>query len=133
MADSEPAQPAERKKVLIIDDTDSYLLILNNILKDDYETLISKDGEDGLETAEITKPDIILLDVMMPGMSGYEVLEKLKADENLKSIPVVLISGKGSDENEAKGFDLGASAYIKKPFEKSEVKDKVDFILRSHR
>ena len=120
----------EKKKILIIDDTDTYLLILNDILKDDYDTSISMDGEDGLETARIIMPDLILLDVMMPGMSGYEVLETLKADETMKSIPVILISGKGSEKNEAKGYELGAAGYIKKPFDKTVVKDTVDSMMK---
>jgi len=119
----------QKKKILLIDDSDSFILILNSILKDDYETLISLDGEDGLDTARVTKPDLILLDVVMPGMSGYEVLETLKADDTLQSIPVILISGKSSEESEAKGYALGAAGYIKKPFEKAAVKDMVDSVL----
>ncbi|MCL2851441.1 MAG: response regulator [Defluviitaleaceae bacterium] len=122
---------AERRKILLIDDSDSFILILNNILKDDYETLISLDGEDGLETARLTMPDLILLDIVMPGLSGYDVLKALKADKALKSIPVILISGKDSDTSKAKGYTLGAADYIKKPFETDIVKDKVDSIMRS--
>lgn len=119
----------ERKKILLIDDTGSFLMQLSNILKDDYETMISKNGEDGLETAKLTIPDLIFLDVMMPGLSGYEVLEVLKNDEELKHIPVFMITAESSVENEAKGYELGAIGYVKKPFERDEVKNKVHDIL----
>ena len=116
-----------RKKILIIDDAESFLLILNNILKDDYEVLIAIDGEDGLDTARITKPDLILLDAMMPGITGYEVLAILKADADLRDIPVIMISGKESDESKEKGLALGAVDFITKPFDAPRVKNTVDF------
>ena len=118
-----------KRRVLIVDDTEAYLLILNDILKDEYETIISTDGEDGLETAKLTKPHLILMDIVMPGMSGYDVLTKIRADEELKDIPVILISGKSSEQNEFKGYTLGANGYIKKPFEKEIVLEKVKSIL----
>jgi len=119
-----------RKKILIVDDTGAFLVLLNNILKYDYEIMLTKDGKDGLETARMAMPDLILLDVMMPGMTGYEVLTILKNDEAMKHIPVILISGKSSEKDQEKGYELGAMGYIKKPFEKEEVKDKVDAILK---
>jgi len=116
---------AEKKRILLVDDTPTFLIILNNILKNDYETLIATDGEDAIKTARHNPPDLILCDVLMPGMSGYDVLIALKADETTKSIPVVLVSGKDSDEHKTKGYDLGAAAYIKKPFEKAVILDTV--------
>ncbi|MCL2388175.1 MAG: response regulator [Defluviitaleaceae bacterium] len=118
-----------RKKILIVDDTETFLYILNHILKENYETIISKSGEDGLETAKLTKPDLILLDVMMPGMSGYDVLRELKADDQLKEIPVILITGNSTEENEAEGYALGAADYIKKPFVKSLVIERVTAVI----
>ncbi|MCL2216271.1 MAG: response regulator [Defluviitaleaceae bacterium] len=127
----QPMSLVENKKnrVLIVDDTEAYLLILNDILKDEYETIIVMDGEDGLETARLTSPDIILLDIVMLGMSGYDVLKELKADKQLKSIPVILISGKASAQYEEKGYSLGAASYIRKPFNKEEVLQKIKSIL----
>ena len=119
------AQLTNRRKILVVDDAHSFLLILNNILKDDYETMIAIDGEDGLKTARTTKPDLILLDVVMPGISGFDVLCRLKSDDELKNIPVILISGKDSEENMKKGFEKGAVDYIVKPFEKEKVLKKV--------
>jgi len=122
-------QSSVKRKILMIDDAHSFLLILNNILNDDYETMIAIDGEDGLETARLTKPDLILLDVVMPGLSGFDVLAELKSDKDLRDIPVILISGKDSHDNIHKGYELGATAYIAKPFERDEVLRKVGQVL----
>ncbi|MCL2855089.1 MAG: response regulator [Defluviitaleaceae bacterium] len=115
-----------KKKILLIDDTETFLFLLNDILKEDYETFISKDGEDGLETAQFAMPDLILLDIVMPGMNGFDVMEALKADDRTKHIPVVLVSGKDTDEDKAKGYDAGAVGYIQKPFKPDEVKSEVE-------
>jgi len=114
-----------KKKILIIDDTETFLYILNHILREDYITMISKSGEDGLEVAKEQKPDLIVLDVMMPGMSGYEVLAALKSDPEMKSIPVILATGNNTADDETQGYALGAIDYIKKPFVKSAVKERV--------
>ncbi|MCL2356915.1 MAG: response regulator [Defluviitaleaceae bacterium] len=119
----------EKRKILLIDDTPSYLLFLSEILQDDYEPLTSVNAQDGIETARLTKPDLILLDIMMPEMSGYEALKALKADKELKHIPVILISGKEQKENEEKGRALGAVGYVKKPFDANIVKKKVAVVF----
>ncbi|MCL2620362.1 MAG: response regulator [Defluviitaleaceae bacterium] len=119
----------DKKKILLIDDTETFLFLLNDILKGCYETLIAKDGEDGLETAEFARPDLIMLDIVMPGMSGFDVLAKLKANDELKHIPVILVSGKDSDEDRAKGHDAGAVGYILKPFRVDDVLDEVAKVL----
>lgn len=124
------AAMADRQKILLIDDTPAILHVLNNILKDDYGILVAKSGEQGIISAKKFLPDLILLDVLMPGLSGYEVLEMLKSDETTKSIPVVLISGMDSDEDELKGYELGAADYIKKPFVGAIVKYRVDFNMQ---
>ena len=121
-----------KKKVLIIDDTDAYLLILNEMLKDDFEILVALDGRDGLNTTRLTMPDLILMDVVMPGLTGYDVLEMLKADASVSSIPVILMSGKRSKKNEDKGYALGAADYITKPFEKGAVKEKIEKIFNAN-
>ncbi|MCL1845026.1 MAG: response regulator [Defluviitaleaceae bacterium] len=118
-----------KRKILLIDDTPSYLLFLSDILKDDFEPLTSINAQDGIHTARMAKPDLILLDIMMPGMSGYEALEIFKSDDDLKHIPVILVSGKEQKENEAKGLSLGAAGYVKKPFDTSAVKKKVKEVL----
>ncbi|MCL2398176.1 MAG: response regulator [Defluviitaleaceae bacterium] len=119
----------ERKRVLMIDDTEAYLLILNDILKDDYDTIIAKNGADGLELINMIMPDLIILDLIMPDLSGYDVLKTIKANETLKAIPVILITGKDSKEDMEKGYELGATNYIRKPFDSFTVKEVVDSII----
>ncbi|MCL1843614.1 MAG: response regulator [Defluviitaleaceae bacterium] len=94
---------------------------------ENYDTIISSDGEDGLETAKFTLPDLILLDVMMPGMSGYEVLDELKKDSKTKDIPVILVTGKAEEEAKTKN----AAGFIKKPFRRDNVKAIVSSILKN--
>jgi len=121
-----------KKKILIVDDTDSYIMMLDDLLSDDYDIYSSLDGEDGLETAKLTKPDIILLDLVMPGISGYEVLKCIKSNDKLKHITVILMSGMSVEENEEKGYRLGAAAYIKKPFNPKDVKDIIKNTNKKH-
>ena len=119
--DNVSVQANKKKTALIIDDTDLFIMILEDILEGSFETLVSISGEDGLETARQHQPDVIFLDVIMPGLSGIEVLKELKADEKLKSIPVILVSGMEGDVSMEEGYALGAVAYIRKPFERSDV------------
>jgi len=119
--------PKGKKRILIIDDTDYYLTFLHEILTGEYVTMSSLDGPDGLEAAGLSLPDLIMLDLHMPGMTGYEVLAALKADESLNHIPVIIMSANAIAEDEVKA--LAASAYIKKPFEPKMVKETINFIL----
>ena len=121
---------ADKKKILFVDDTDSYLFLLDEILSGEYETLSSLDGEDGLEMAKLAKPDLIFLDLFMPGMSGYEVLSALKADDELKHIPVILMSAEEQVESEIQGDTLGSAGYLQKPFGPDMVLEKVNVILK---
>jgi CheY-like chemotaxis protein len=120
------SEAMEKKKILLIDDSVSYLLILNDILKNKYEPLTSISAEDGIETAKRTIPDLIILDLVMPEMGGYEALEILKANEALKNIPVIIMSGKEQEANEEKGRAMGAVGYIKKPFDTTDVLQKIN-------
>jgi len=108
----------ERKKysILIVDDESLNLKTLANILGTDYTIYMEKNGADAVESAEEYQPDIILLDIIMPGMDGYEVIKILKNNDKTKDIPVIFITGLGDDESEEKGFLMGASDYIAKPF-----------------
>ena len=116
----------EKKKILLVDDTPAILQILVGVLRADYDLATAIDGSQGLELAKKIMPDLIILDVIMPGMSGYDVLKALKADEATKPIPVVLLSGKSSDADEEVGYALGATTYIKKPFDAVAIKQRID-------
>jgi len=111
--------------ILVVDDERSNIKVLNTILNPDYTILAASDGPDAIEVAEEFLPDLILLDIIMPDMDGYEVLTKLKNTEKTKDIPVIFITGLDSNDDKAKGMTLGASDYISKPFVTSTVKIKV--------
>ena len=108
----------EQKKnsILIVDDEKFNIMALAHILSPDHVIYISKDGQDAIDIAHENKPDVILLDILMPGMDGYEVLRELKRSEVTRDIPVIFISGLNGAEDEQKGLSLGAADYICKPF-----------------
>jgi putative two-component system response regulator len=102
--------------VLIVDDTPANLQLMNDLLENDYSTRIANNGERALKAALLEpKPDLILLDIMMPGMDGYEVCRRLKADPATAQIPVIFLTAKVEVEDEQMGFDVGAVDYITKP------------------
>jgi len=106
----------EKQKILVVDDTPENIDILMETLKADYRMVPARDGEKGLKLAMGgNPPDLILLDIMMPGIDGYEVCRRLKAEEKTKKIPIIFITAKGEVEDETKGLGLGAVDYIIKP------------------
>ncbi|GAB1477178.1 two-component system response regulator [Bacillota bacterium] len=105
----------EKPVVLVADDNFDNILLINEILKDFYSVRVATDGEKALKVAAKIQPDIILMDVMMPLMDGYETCRRLKQDENLKDIPVLFLTAKADADDEKAGFDLGAADYIAKP------------------
>jgi len=117
----------ERKpKILIVDDTPENIQILMGTLKDQYAIVAAINGEKALKMAVADpKPDLILLDIMMPGMDGYEVCRRLKADGQLRDIPVIFVTAKTEVDDETLGFELGAVDYITKPFSIPVVKARV--------
>lgn len=103
--------------VLIVDDAVENLQVLSGLLKDKYRVKIAKNGEKALELANATeKPNLILLDVVMPGMSGFEVCAKIKSDNATKNIPVIFITALNEATDETKGFEVGGADFISKPF-----------------
>ncbi len=117
----------ERKpKILIVDDTPENIQILMGTLKDQYTIVAAINGEKALKMAVAEpRPDLILLDIMMPGMDGYEVCRRLKADEQARDIPIIFVTAKVEVEDETLGFELGAVDYITKPFSIPVVKARV--------
>jgi two-component system, NtrC family, response regulator HupR/HoxA len=119
-------------KILAVDDNQEELFALENLLTlNGYKVLTAPNGRDALKVIEETLPDLVLLDVMMPEMSGYEATEVIKADPILRYIPVVLVTSKDDLEHVTKGFDLGADDYIKKPFRKEELLARINAVLRT--
>ncbi len=106
----------KRHKVLAIDDTPSNLELLKGVLVPEYRLLVAKSGELGISIVRKQMPELILLDVMMPGMSGYEVCMQLKADPETTNIPIIFLTAMTQEDDEKYGFSLGAVDYITKPF-----------------
>ncbi len=111
--------------ILVVDDTEVNVDILVAALGGSYDIAVALDGETALETVRREPPDLILLDIMMPGMDGYEVCRRLKEDEALAKIPVVFLTALTEIENKTKGFEIGAVDYVTKPFEVLEVQARV--------
>ncbi|MBF0383389.1 MAG: response regulator [Magnetococcales bacterium] len=109
------------KKILIVDDEPNNLQVMRQILKNHYQLLFASNGQKALDAANKLSPDIILLDIMMPGISGYEVCEALKANPVTEKIPVIFVTAMVDVDDEAKGFDVGAVDYIQKPVSSSIV------------
>lgn len=114
------------EKLLVIDDNNLQLEILKDILETSYIIKVCTNGLDGLEKAKLLQPSLILLDVIMPGMDGFDVLIQLKKHNTTKDIPVILITSLSDVGNEEKGLILGAVDYITKPFNPSIVKARVN-------
>ena len=121
--------PSTQKLILIVDDTPLNIGVISGALKDSYKTKVATTGEKALALASAEeKPDLILLDIMMPGMDGYEVCSRLKADPATSEIPIIFLTGQTSAEDETRGFEVGAVDYVHKPFSPAVVKARV----RSH-
>jgi sigma-B regulation protein RsbU (phosphoserine phosphatase) len=116
----------QQKSILIVDDTPINIGVISGALKDTYKTKVATSGEKALAIANGSdKPDLILLDVMMPEMDGYEVCRRLKADPETREIPVIFLTGQTGTEDETMGFEVGAVDYIHKPFSEPVVKARV--------
>jgi serine phosphatase RsbU (regulator of sigma subunit) len=126
----------EVKTLLLVDDAPANIQIANSILKDSYKIRIATNGAKALELASVTPlPDLILLDVMMPEMDGYEVCTRLKMSAETRDIPVIFLTGQTEIEDETKGFEVGAVDYIHKPLSPAIVKARVQthLVLRGIR
>lgn len=107
----------DKHHVLVVDDEPDVLLLCRvNLEFEGYEVTTASNGIEGLETCRSIKPDVVLLDVMMPRMDGWQTLEAIKADPELQDIPVVMLTAKVQDEDQIRGWSAGAAEYITKPF-----------------
>ena len=108
---------ADRRRVLVVDDEPDVLLLCRvNLEFEGYEVMEAADGVEAMSRVRERRPDVILLDVMMPRMDGWQVLTELKSDERLRDIPVVMLTAKVQDQDQIRGWSSGASEYITKPF-----------------
>lgn len=111
MADTAP----NKAMILVVDDTPDNLALMNNLLKNDYIVRVANRGERALQLARSTPPQLILLDVMMPGLSGYDVCRALKSTPQTRDIPVIFLSAKNDAQDQQQGLALGAVDYLTKP------------------
>lgn len=127
---------SKQQTILIVDDAKANINVLSELLRSDFRIRATTSGEKALEIAfSDNPPDLILLDILMPDMDGYEVCKRLKESSQTKNIPVIFITGKVSEEDEIYGFNIGAVDYITKPFKPVVVKARVNTHaeLRRHR
>jgi DNA-binding response OmpR family regulator len=116
----------DRKKILLVDDSSTVLLLERMILsKSEYDVVTAKDGLEGVEKAMAEKPDLILMDVMMPRMDGFEACRKLRSQDGTKGIPVIMVSTRTELESIAAGHSNGYSGYVTKPINGLELLAKV--------
>jgi len=120
------------KKVLIVDDEQNIAISVEYLMRrEGYDVSIARDGEEGLSMIRSTKPDLVLLDVMMPKMDGFQVCSAVRADANLAAVRIIMLTAKGREAEVEKGLSLGADAYIPKPFSTSDLVSRVNALLES--
>ncbi|GAA0300834.1 two-component system response regulator [Psychrosphaera haliotis] len=115
----------EQPSLLVVDDEPANLRVMKQILQEDYRLVFAKNGAEALRLAEQKKPDLILLDIMMPDMTGFEVCETLKKNSSTKQIPIIFVTALDDETDETLGFELGAVDYISKPVSPPRVKARV--------
>ena len=117
-------------RVVIVEDEPHIVLSLEFLLqREGYDTTSAADGEEGLALVKRLRPDVVLLDIMMPKRNGYQVCQAIKSDPDLAAIPIIMLSAKGQEVEILKGLELGASAYITKPFYPNELIDSINQVL----
>ena len=122
----------DHKKILIADDNENIRDALTYLLEDEgYELLLAKDGADTLRKVRERKPDILILDIMMPEINGYDVCRTIKNDPDLKSIYVIMLTAKGQVAEQERGKEVGADEYIVKPFSPMEILARVKSLLQN--
>ena len=120
-----------KQKILAVDDEEDILELLRfNLTKEGFSVLCAATGEEGLKTAHSQRPDVILLDLMLPGMDGLEVARRLKKEEATKGIPVIMVTAKGEEADIVTGLEVGAEDYITKPFSRKVLIARVRALLR---
>ena len=131
---AEHIQKGNSSKILVVDDSPNILTLLTDILTDyGYKVRTASSGDTALQSVAVEAPDLILLDIKMPDMDGYEICRKLKSDEHRRNIPVIFISGLYDTTDKVKGFNAGGVDYITKPFQFEEVLARIEIHLTLHR
>lgn len=119
----------QRKKILLIEDDPDVSRLTEFILRDEYDVVSSEDGREGLEKVKEEKPDLILLDIYMAGLSGFEVCRMLKEGSDTAPIPIIMLTAGAQKQEVSKGYASGADDYIIKPFEPEELIKRIEKLL----
>ena len=118
------------RKILLVDDSETVLQMEQMILaKSSYELILARDGEEGVAKALTTQPDLILMDVVMPKMNGFEAMKQLRENAQTRSVPIVMVTSKAEAESMEAGYQTGCSDYIIKPIDQLELMTKVKNLL----
>ena len=118
------------KRILIVDDEPNIVISLEFLMKrEGFEVAVARDGEEGLQAIRSQRPDLVVLDVMMPKLNGFEVCEAVRADRDLDEVRILMLTAKGREAEMKKGLGLGADAYVSKPFSTHALVEKVNALL----
>ena len=123
--DAKPEDKDKKPLLLLVDDVSENLQLLAQHLADDYELAFATDGEQAIHLANEVNPNLILLDVMMPGIDGYETCRRLKKNPGTKAIPIIFLTARTEIDDILKGFDVGGVDYVTKPFRSAELRARV--------
>ena len=121
-----------KKKILLVDDErDMVYAVKMQLEADGFRVLTAPDGQEGLDKARKEKPDLIILDLMLPKIDGYKVCRMLKFDEKYKGIPIIIYTARAQEADEKLGYEVGADAYLTKPFDPKKLLAKINELLKS--
>lgn len=119
-------KPAPRRKILLVDDSTTVLMMERMLLqRHPFDLVVARDGAEGLEKARAERPDLILMDVVMPRMDGFEAVRCIRADEALRETPVIMVTTRGEPVNVERGYTVGCTDYITKPIDGLELLTKI--------
>ena len=117
------------KKILAVDDNCDNIAIIEELLEREYDLRTATTGEEALEIARRFKPDLILLDIMMPGIDGYEVCRRLRSKPAFKETKIIMVTAKGALDDKVAGYEVGADDFITKPFSEDNILETVEFFI----
>ena len=121
---------ADKQRILLVDDEPSIVKMVGKRLEvEGFEVVVAMDGQEGLSRAQTERPDLIVLDLMLPKLNGYEVCTMLKQDARFQRIPIILFTAKAQEKDEKLGMECGANAYVRKPFRAQELLDKIHGLI----
>jgi two-component system sensor histidine kinase/response regulator len=119
----------KKKKMLAVDDNANNNAIIEELFGDRYDLRTATTGEEALKIVQTFLPDVVLLDIMMPGMDGYEVCRRLRKQPVFEDTKILMVTAKGALEDRIKGYEVGANDFITKPFEEKDILESVDFFV----